>query len=658
MRRNGLARWLAWVSLAVCIALYLPTVGIASLRGERALAMIAALFVVTPAVGTVVALRQPRNTIGWLLLATGAVWGIVGAGSEYAELSERESLWASTEIGWVATLFIPSIAVLGAVLVPMLFPDGRLLSRRWRPALLLAGATIVVGAIGYAIRPGPLDLDGTKAENPFGISGASWVLYVAWALLAVGILIAALSLVLRFRRARGEERQQLKWFAYAGALVVPAMLGTMSEGIVGTSFVSVASELAFWSLILFVLPVAIGLAILRYRLWDIDLVIQRSLVYGALWLAIAGIYLGASLSLGLAASSRVPVWLAVGVTVLATLLFMPARRRLEGAAGRWVLGRREEPLDVVHSFGELLGRADGVTDIVGELARAVTAAVPLTWLQIDGDGVEAVEIGSRSERPIARFPVAFGDEHLGQLHCQLSTGRSLSADESATLAALARQAAMGISRAHLASRIVRAQETERRRIERNIHDGAQQEIVALVAKLGLVRNQNGGGEHGRLFEELQGEARSILVNLRELAQGVHPSVLTDGGLVVAVEDRCSRLPIPVELEVSSQLRSRRLPSDIEATAYYLVTEGLANLLRHSGASRAGVAVLLAGERLEVAVTDDGCGFEPGDAPAREGGLQGLADRLQAIGGSLEVTSTAGQGTRIAASLPLRVGARA
>jgi signal transduction histidine kinase len=617
--------------------------------------MVAVLFVVTPAVGTVVALRQPRNTLGWLLLATGLVWGIVGAGSEYAELSEEQTLWASTGIGWVATLFIPSIAVLGAVLVPLLFPDGRLLSHRWRPAVLLAGVTIVVGAVGYAVRPGPLDLE-TEAENPFGISGAAWVLYVAWTLLAVGILIAASSLVLRFRRARGEERQQLKWFAYAGALVVPAMLGTMAEGIFGPSVVSDASELAFWSLILFVLPVAIGVAILRYRLWDIDVVIQRSLVYGLLWLVIAGIYLGASLSLGLAASSRVPVWLAVGVTVLATLLFTPARRRLEGAAGRWVLGRREQPLDVVHSFGEHLGRADRATDIASELARAVTGALPLTWLQVQGDGVEAIEIGSQSERPVARFPLAFGDERLGQLLCQLPPGRNLSADESATLAALARQAAMGISRAHLASRIVRAQETERRRIERNIHDGAQQEIVALVAKLGLARNQNGDGEHGRLLEELQDEARSILVNLRELAQGVHPSVLTDGGLVVAVEDRCSRLPILVDLDVSAELRSRRLPTDIEATAYYLVTEGLANLLRHSGASRAGVVLRLAGERLEVAVTDDGCGFEPGSTP-REGGLQGLADRLEAIGGSLEIASSVGRGARVAARLPLRAGAR-
>jgi signal transduction histidine kinase len=206
-------------------------------------------------------------------------------------------------------------------------------------------------------------------------------------------------------------------------------------------------------------------------------------------------------------------------------------------------------------------------------------------------------------------------------------------------------------------RIVRAQETERRRIERNIHDGAQQELVALVAKLGLARRQNGNLDHGEFLTELQNEVRTILGNLRELAQGVHPSVLADGGLAAALEDRCSRLPIPVSLQIDPDLRGRRFDDDIEAAAYFMVAEGLTNLLRHSGARSASVLLDQHGGAITATVTDDGSGFEP-EGASTGGGLQGLADRIQAIGGSLSIESSPGAGTKLSASLPIRTAATA
>jgi signal transduction histidine kinase len=150
--------------------------------------------------------------------------------------------------------------------------------------------------------------------------------------------------------------------------------------------------------------------------------------------------------------------------------------------------------------------------------------------------------------------------------------------------------------------------------------------------------------------------RSILINLRELAQGVHPSVLTDGGLVVAVEDRCSRLPLPVDLDIAPELRGRRLDEDIEAAAYYLVAEGLTNLLRHSGATSASVSLQLNGAHLSVVVADDGAGFDV--RRPQGGGLLGLADRLQALGGDFNVESGPGRGTKLCARLPVQATAPA
>jgi signal transduction histidine kinase len=647
-------RWLAWSPFAACLVLYALTFGLNLARGEP-YGVLVFVFLVTPAVGALVASRQPENAIGWLLLATGFGLGGVAAASEYAAVSEMDHLPLGAVAGSLANTGFVAIIVSGAILVPLLFPDGRLLTARWRPALYLAAAALLFGSVGYAVKPGPLDLDGVSSENPFGIDGAAWVVDIGLGLLIAAGLTAALSLVIRFRRSRGEERQQLKWFASAAVLMVLTISVVGVAEVLGHRLLAV--EVLAWILLFFALPASIGVAVLRYHLWDIDLVIRRSLVYGTLWLAIAGVYLGAALTFGLAASERMPVWLAVGLTVFATLVFQPARRWLEALADRWVFGRRLQPLKAVHTFGELLGTAEQAGDIARQLTQAATAAARLTWVRVEAPGSGVAEVGRRRDEPVVQLPLVYGEERLGELLCQPLPGSKLSDDESSTLAALAAQAAVAISRAQLASRIVRAQETERRRIERNIHDGAQQELVALVARLGLARRQNGSLDHGRLLAELQDEVRTILGNLRELAQGVHPSVLADGGLAAALEDRCSRLPIPVSLQIAPDLRGQRFDTDIEAAAYFVVAEGLTNLLRHSGALAASVSLEQQGGSITAIVADDGSGFVPENA-SRGGGLQGLADRLQAIGGSLSIESSPGAGTTLRASLPVRTTAPA
>lgn len=203
----------------------------------------------------------------------------------------------------------------------------------------------------------------------------------------------------------------------------------------------------------------------------------------------------------------------------------------------------------------------------------------------------------------------------------------------------------------MAARIVNAQEEERRRIERNIHDGTQQDLTNLVAQLGIARAKARGNPAVVVdLNRIQQDAQRILGELRQLAQGIYPSVLRDGGLVSAIEDRCSRLPLDVNVRIGKRVAGLRLPAETEAAAYFFAAEALNNVLKHSDATMVDVALDLDGTFLSVQVKDDGVGFDP-ETNVGGSGIIGLTDRIRALGGELTVTSNPGHGTAVTAQLP-------
>ncbi|MDP8967656.1 MAG: histidine kinase [Actinomycetota bacterium] len=236
------------------------------------------------------------------------------------------------------------------------------------------------------------------------------------------------------------------------------------------------------------------------------------------------------------------------------------------------------------------------------------------------------------------------------------------------LATLARQAGLAIANARLAeelgtrlkelrasrARIVEAEERARRRIERDIHDGSQQEIAALIARIGLARNQLRRDPSLAIetLADVQSEAQQALENLRQLASGIHPSVLTDRGIVEAIEARGARLPLDVMLESDPDLRTTRFDETVEGGVWFVVSECFANTLKHSRAQRVVVRITRTDRQLSVEVSDDGIGFDPAAADPG-GGLAGLGDRIAALGGALDVESAPGAGTRVRATLPAR-----
>jgi signal transduction histidine kinase len=437
--------------------------------------------------------------------------------------------------------------------------------------------------------------------------------------------------------------------------------------------------------LLALVPLTIMIAILRDRLLDVDLLLRRSLVYGVLWVGIAAAYVGIAAALGIAAGERLPVAVAVVLTVIATLLFQPARRRLERIADRWVFGERLSGYELLARFGASLEETFDPGELSERLAEAVRRGLRVRWARVlvhrpaggtrllDPQAAAGIARETDAE-PAASVQMSHAGEPVGVIEVGPKEDGELTAEDHELLATLARQAAIAIRNANLASelsvrleeigrqaeeltasrtRIVQAQDAERRRIERNIHDGVQQELVALIAKLRLARNQLGrdpGVAYGTLAE-LQEEAGHVLEDLRELARGIHPSVLSDHGLVEAIEARAARLPLDVRVEADAEARAGRFAHEIEGAAYFVISEALANVLKHASATQVDVHVAVEGKRLVVEVRDDGTGFERSEVDGS--GLENLRDRMEALGGRLVVSSRPGHGTRITARLPAR-----
>ena len=435
------------VLLAAVLVLGLVTFFVTPFVGTPLSAAIAA------PIGAMVVSRRSGSRSGWLLLmfATAVALAVAflqtalyAAERGIGELATVQALIAAGEVCFLLIL-------LALPLLLLTFPDGRLLSPRWRPVVGLLVALVVYGAVASVVFAGNVtDPAAYIASLEFGGGEGAVVSefvesldVVAGVLFSVVFVASAGSLLVRLRGAVGEERQQLKWVVYTGilALVLFPMDLVRSSSTVVWTVQQVLAAAGAW-----LLPVGFGLALFKYRLWDIDVVIRRSVVYGVLWLGIAGAYVGVAAGLGLVAG---PVEVAIGLTVLATLVFQPARRWLEQTADRWVFGRTSSPLEAVQGFGELVGDADRPGDIATQLAHTATTATGLAWVEVDLDQSAPPRIGMPNSAGPTVIPIARGDERFGAMTCCPYPGRRLSERDEDLLAALAAQAGLAVSHARL-----------------------------------------------------------------------------------------------------------------------------------------------------------------------------------------------------------------
>jgi signal transduction histidine kinase len=677
--------WSLWaltpVSLAAGVILGLAT---DTFRADAFIVLIPAFLLAFATVGALVASRHPRNAIGWIFLATSVAWGLTTVADSYAiyaKLSGNTGSTLARVSDWVNLWFYGPAIFLPVTLLLLLFPEGRLPSHRWRPFLWLG----VIGNVGItlaeAFGSSSADVEDAKflTENPFEIEALAPVLgtvaAVSWFLGAVALLAALAAIVVRFRRSRGDERQQMKWVAYAGIVIV---LVLVAQGIAGAAigwgeFGPVAKVVVPAMILssLTLIPLAAGAAILKHRLYDIDVVINKTVVYGLLAALVTMIYVAIVVGVGTGVGAGGSPFLSAVAAAIVALAFQPARRWAQHLANRLVYGRRATPYEVLSGFSGRVAASYSVDDILPRMARVIAegtgASRSRVWLSVGGrlrqvaswplEDMPTPDAHSVDELPDLAFEVRHQGELLGAITVTMPASEPITAAAEQLIGDLAAQAGLVLRNVRLIEelresrrRIVAAQDERAKKLERDIHDGAQQQLVALSVKLGLAERlvRADAEKAAEMLAEAKAETGEALENLRDLARGIYPPLLADEGLAAALDAQARKAPLPVRVEADGV---GRYPEEMEAAVYFSCLEALQNVAKYAEASAATIGLAHANGHLFFEVTDDGRGFDP-DAAERGSGLQGIADRLAALGGELTLRSSPGNGTTVAGRLPI------
>jgi signal transduction histidine kinase len=635
-------------------------------------------FVAVPVVGFVLASRRPANKIGWIILAAGLLLGL-GFFSRgygwYGLIAARPGPMPGARAAEWLVNWIWIVPAGAFAFVLLLFPAGLLPSRRWRPAAWFVAAVYALDTIGYVARASRVWRDPFAPQSQGWHPGLHSALVVLW---PAATVVAGAALVTRFARSSGEERLQLKWFAAAAALVVVTIIPLAeapqisSRPAAGVPLVGPLKVL--FCLALVCLWVAIAVAILKYKLYEIDVVISKALQYGTLAVFISAVYAALVAGVGtLAGGRRSPLLSAIAAVVVA-VTFHPVQLRAARLANRIVYGRRASPYQVLSEFARRIG-GGYARDVLAQMATVVAAGTGaqrvVVWLRVGSElRPEAASDGSSAEPlpvdghqlptlPDTDFaaPVLYQGELLGAISIRMPRDEPLNPAAEQLVIDVASQAGLALSNAGLIEdlrasrqRLVAAQDEERRRLERNLHDGAQQDLVALAIKLRLASTvvEEDTAETRQLLGELQEDAAGALSNLRDLARGIYPPLLADRGLVPALRAQADKSPMPVVVDADG---IGRFGQDIEAAVYFCCLEALQNIAKYAAASHVHICLAAHGHSLRFTVSDDGAGYDPSRTPMGSG-QRNMADRLAALDGRLEVRSVPSKGTTITAHLPL------
>jgi signal transduction histidine kinase len=631
------------------------TAGVPALfEGGGTISLMLAVFAV---VVWLAAPAQPRNLLLWVL-ANAVLTVSVAPGGEWITASLAPELQRPLSVslvpaelpaavawttGW--SYMISTFGYFGLLTFGiLLFPDGKLPSRRWRPV----GVLMLIGLVALSAQQ-LVDWLPSRTVSPAATTALGSVVVL------LGPPVSLAGLIVKYRRADGSSRDRIKWIMWGAAILVPfSIAGLVTELTVFTFLGGLALVSAY------------GIAILRHRLLDIDIVISRTVVYASLAAFIGVVYVAVVVGIGswIGSGDEPNAALAIGATAIVAVGFQPVRRRMKRVANRIVFGRRATPYEVLSDFSRRLAATSNLS--LEDAARSL----------VEGTGAERVVISVATQdgmAPAASWPddtvlehpqvTAFPIEHegtgLGRLELQLQAGQQLQEDD----ARLARQMASGLGLALRNQRLTRrlerrvdelrvsrrrlvaVQDETRRRLERDLHDGAQQQLVALKVKLGLARTvagKDGADDTVRILDTLSARADSTVEAMREFARGIYPPLLEAEGLATAISAHARRAPIPVSFG--------RYEREVESAVYFCVTEALQNVTRHAGATRAGVSLAQRNGELAFEIRDDGTGFDP--TASHDGtGLAYMTDRTEALSGTITITSTPDAGTVVVGRIP-------
>jgi signal transduction histidine kinase len=575
-----------------------------------------------------------------------------------------------------AGLDVAAVAVACGLLATLLRPRA---ARSVVPLTALAGAATAVVTwltIDATVLPRPL-----PAVSPLQVPSLSFLGEAGENLLlalSLGPLLAGGFLVWTLFGASIDERRRMRWLALSlvaaiGVVAVMQLVRLLGLIEMGDGFLVTLPRAVAWA------AVAAGMAvtIIQPELGDAATAVRRVAVTVSA-VSILGAAAGiAWFAADATTAAVIPVAPAAAAVLTVAGLFLPVRDRLERLADRWLFGEIGSDAELIDKFGAAAEHA-GRSDVLELLVSTARRALRLRWARASTADASPIVASAGIERgqslaPAARVALIDNDEQLGLLECGPKRGGPLNAHDRQLLGALGREAALRLRTVSQAdelearlrqierqavevaasrARIVEAQDAERRRLERDIHDGVQQELASLIGKLRLALNQidKAPQDASVTIAGAQDDVRRTLADVRAIAQGIHPAILDDHGIVRAIDARAKRLPLEVSVEAEPGLVDRRFDRAIEGAAYFVASEAMANIVKHAEATAVEVGLAIVDDHLVVRICDNGRGL--GEDIVRGSGLTNMADRAAALGGRVTLEASATHGTIVVAELPL------
>lgn len=632
------------------------------------------------ALGILILRKYPGHMVGRLFLisAVSAALGHVATAAYALNLTLTWRLYAHIEniaLILMETIYYPAIFI-PLFLIPLYFPDGRLLSRRWRLLVALILFILIWTFIATAIRPWPAPqmgieqtrmLNGIPGSEPF-VDGVNAVTGWLWPLVAP---LVVLSTVLRLRRTSGHVRKQMKLpiFATASVIVVAAVLWSVPQ----LSALDQQSGYSVTWLLAILIPVSFGVAILSQGLWDIDIIISRTMVYGGLSAAIVAIYAAVVAIAGFLFATQSSYYVSLFAAVLIALLFQPLRDRLQYYASRLLYGQRDDPIGMLSSLARRLEMVDDPERIfptlVERVARALRLPYVAIWLPRESrapDGTQErqwEQVAATGNRAASHrlLTMQYRNDEIGRLEvAPRGKNEPFSHEDERLLATIAQLSATAVHAAQQTIELQRSRrllitgrEEERRRLRRDLHDGLGPVLaaVAIQADTAYDLAESDPDETKALLDTIRQHAQTAVADIRLLVHGLRPPTLDELGLVAALQQSARAYRHTLHVQVQAQ-QLPPLPAAVEVATFRIVQEALNNVVKHAQA-HACIVTIGGDDVLRVVIDDDGIGYSPANVPGV--GLISIRERAAELGGHFSIRQRPSGGTRVEVLLPLAAG---
>jgi len=692
-RSSRCARIVHVASLAILALVILAVIG-GALTGEGGgdLLFVVLVIVLVSGFSTLGRLIVTRagNVLGWVFLVMGGALALGLPGEGYVVVAFREPYVPSlpgTGIAGVTASLFPPVMALAIPMLFLLFPTGAPPTPRWRwvSRAWLVGSLLCL--VWLLFRPGVIYAEPNRfrIRNPLGLEFLRpWgPLFDAGVAIVLAASAAAIvSLIVRFRRARGDERQQIKWLMLVALAAAAILVAMLVQGFLISGPESDVLWISLAVVLVLGIPSATALAIFRYRLYDVDVVVSKTIAYVALALGIAAVYVGLVVGIGELIGDTRSQALRIAATALVAVGVQPAWSLLQQVANRIVYGRRATPYEVMAEFGHRVAGVPSADHVLSDMAEAAGRGVGARAARVQLFMEEGRTLAATwpPDTDIAEPTLVLGIDHagkpIGDLAIVKQASEPLRSAERSLLEDLAGHAGIALQNARLTldlearaedlasqneelrlsrERLVTVRDAQRRRLEQELRDGVGAEIARIRDQIGFDAERVAAHPDPvrASLDHLSERTNAALDDLREVARGIFPPLLVDQGLAAALSAMARRAGSESRFSIETGEPGTRYDYAIEAAVYFCCVQAVQNAVRHAPGSPIEISIDQAGERLSFTVHDHGAGFTVERATEGEG-FQIMRDRMAAFGGTLTIESVPGEGTTVTGTVPARI----